>query len=132
MTNEKTLLLLPSWFFKRQFIVSFCLFVALPLPVALAHNASMVNWLLLPLVLLVFALLYPYSRYAVQWIIGYWNGEEKVVYDGSFQSSIDRKFGKLMVSVIFNLVLGPLCVIALLVKHWRTRRSRISREPASG
>ncbi|WP_323920132.1 hypothetical protein [Aeromonas caviae] len=132
MTNEKTLLLLPSWFFKRQFIVSFCLFVALPLPVVLAHNASMVNWLLLPLVLLAFALLYPYSRYAVQWIIGYWNGEEQVLYDGSFQSSIDRKFGKLMVSVVFILVLGPLCVIALLVKHWRTRRSRISREPASG
>ncbi|MNF66848.1 hypothetical protein D3C84_486470 [compost metagenome] len=73
MTNEKTLLLLPSGFFKRQFIVSFCLFVVLPLPVALAHNASVVNWLLLPFVLLAFALLYPYSRYAVQWIIGYWN-----------------------------------------------------------
>lgn len=132
MTNEKTLLLLPSWFFKRQFIVSFCLFVALPLPVALAHNASMVNWLLLPLVLLAFALLYPYSRYAVQWIIGYWNGEEQVVYDGSFQGSIDRKFGKLIVSLVFILVLGPLCLISLSVKRWRTRRDHISREPASG
>ncbi|MFQ2510594.1 hypothetical protein [Aeromonas caviae] len=124
MTNEKTLLLLPNWFFKRQFIVSFCLFVVLPLPVALAHNASMVNWLLLPLVLLAFALLYPYSRYAVQWVIGYWNGEEKVVYDGSFQSSIDRKFAKFMVSVVFILVLGPLCLCVLLVKRWRTRDGR--------
>lgn len=132
MAEAKMFLLLPSWFYKRQFIVSFCLFVALPLPVALAHNASMVNWLLLPLGLLAFALLYPYSRYAVQWIIGYWNGGEQVVYDGSFQSSIDRKFGKLMVSVVVILVLGPLCVIALLVKHWRIRRSRISRDPASG
>ncbi|MNF66847.1 hypothetical protein D3C84_486460 [compost metagenome] len=59
-------------------------------------------------------------------------GGEQVVYDGSFQSSIDRKVAKLMVSVVFILVLGPLCVFALLVKHWRTRRSRISREPASG
>ncbi|MGY4068842.1 hypothetical protein ACW5XE_12640 [Aeromonas caviae] len=132
VAETKIFLLLPSWFFKRQFIVSFGLFVVFPLPVVLGHNSSTVNWLLLPFVLLAFALLYPYSRYAVQWIIDYWNGGEQVVYDGSFKSSIDRKFAKLIVSLVFILVLGPLCVIALLVKHWRARRSRISREPASG
>lgn len=132
MTNEKTLLLLPNQFFKRQFIVSFCLFVVFPLPVAVAHDAPMVNWLLLPFVLLAFALLYPYSRYAVQWLIGYWNGGEQVIYDSSLKSSIEQKFAKLMVSLVFILVLGPLCLIALLVKRRRTRRGQISREPASG
>lgn len=132
MAETKIFLLLPSWFFKRQFIVSFGLFVVFPLPVVLGHNSSTVNWLLLPFVLLAFALLYPYSRYAVQWIIDYWNGGEQVVYDGSFKSSIDRKFAKLIVSLVFILVLGPLCLISLSVKRWRTRRDHISREPASG
>ncbi|MGS3167309.1 hypothetical protein ACB308_10225, partial [Aeromonas sanarellii] len=93
---------------------------------------SLVNLILISIVLLALSLLYPYSRYAVQWVIDYWHGSEQVVYDGSLKSSIDRKFAKLMVSLVFILVLGPLCLIALLVKRWRTRRGLISREPASG
>jgi hypothetical protein len=135
MTEEKTLLLLPSWFFKRQFIVSLCLFVAFPVAMTLirpsAHDVPMVNWLLLPVVLLVLALLYPYSRYAVQWIIDYWNGSEQVIYDASIRSSFDRKFAKLMVSLVVILVLGPLCLIVLLVTRWRKRRGQVARESAS-
>ncbi len=132
MTDEKTLLLLPNRFFKRQFIVSFCLFVVFPVAMMPAHDVPMVNWLILPFVLLGLALLYPYSRYAVQWIIDYWNGGEQVIYDGSIKSSLDRKFAKLMVSLVSILVLGPLCLIALLVMRWRKRRDQIARESASG
>ncbi|MDF2414508.1 hypothetical protein [Aeromonas sp. 1HA1] len=131
MTEEKTLLLLPSWFFKRQFIVSLCIFVVSPVAMILikpsAHDVPMVNWLLIPIVLLAMALLYPYSRYAVQWIIGYWNRGEQIIYDGSIKGSLDRKFAKLMVSLVFILVLGPLCLIVLLVKRWR----QIARASAS-
>ncbi len=136
MTEEKTLLLLPSWFFKRQFIVSLCLFVAFPVAMTLirppAHDVPIVNWLLLPVVLLALALLYPYSRYAVQWLIDYWNGSEQVIYDGSIKSSLERKFAKLMVSLVLMLVLGPLCLMVLLMKRWRKRRGQIARESASG
>lgn len=126
MTEEKTLLLLPSWFFKRQFIVSLCLFVAFPVVMTLmqpsTHDVPMVNWLLLPVVLLALTLLYPYSRYAVQWLIDYWNGSEQVIYDGSIKSSLERKFAKLMVSLVLMLVLGPACLLILLAKHLRRRQ----------
>lgn len=136
MLEQKTMLLLPKAFFQRQLSVGLCLFVGIPVVLVLlrppAHDTWSVNFILIAIELLALSLLYPYSRYAVQRVIDYWHGGEQVVYDGSFLSSIDRKFAKLMVSLVFILVLGPLCVIALLVKHWRTRRSRISREPASG
>lgn len=77
-------------------------------------------------------MLYPYSRYAVQRIIDYWHGDENVVYDASIKCSFDRKFAKLMVSLVCLLVLGPMCLIVLLVKRWRERRGQITREPASG
>lgn len=126
MTDEKTLLLLPNKFFKRQFIVSFCLFVVFPVAMMPTHDVPMANWLILPFVLMAFALLYPYSRYAVEWIIGYWNGEEQVIYDGSFKSSIERKFAKSMVSLVFILVLGPACLLILLAKHLRRRGRQVS------
>ncbi|MNE41630.1 hypothetical protein D3C80_1357100 [compost metagenome] len=92
-----------------------------PVTMAPARDVPMLNWMLLPFVLLALALLYPYSRYAVQWLIGYWNGGEQVIYDGSIKSSLDRKFAKLMVSLVFILVLGPACLLILLAKHLKRR-----------
>lgn len=59
----------------------------------------MVNWLIIAVEFLVLGMLYPYCRYAVQRIIDYWHGDERVVYDASIKSSLDRKFAKLMVSL---------------------------------
>ncbi|MDI3431696.1 hypothetical protein QLG02_15265 [Aeromonas sp. V90_14] len=136
MTEEKTLLLLPRWFFKRQLIVSLCLFVAFPVAMTLItpqkNHVPVVSWLIITVEFLVLGMLYPYSRYAVQRIIDYWYGDENVVYDASIKSSFDRKFAKLMVSLVCLLVLGPMCLIVLLVKRWRERRGQITREPASG
>ncbi|WP_206864640.1 hypothetical protein [Aeromonas hydrophila] len=136
MTEEKTLLLLPSWFFKRQLIVSLCLFVAFPVAMTIirppTNDVPMVNWLIIVVEFLVLGMLYPYSRYAVQRIIDYWHGDEHVVYSASIKSSFDRKVAKLMVSLVCLLVLGPMCLIVLLVKRWKKRRGQISREPASG
>lgn len=124
MTQCQTLLLLPRWFMKRQLIVSTCIFVILPVALILfsttpIHIEPSINLLGKVMVLFGMALLYPYSRYAVQWIIDYWYGEERVVYDGSLQATLDRKFMKMMASLILMLLLGPLCILALLVSHWR-------------
>lgn len=134
--KENTILLLPRAFFKRQLIVVLCLFVAFPVAMTLItpqkNHVPVVNWLIIAVEFLVLGMLYPYSRYAVQRIIDYWHGDENVVYDASIKSSFDRKFAKLMVSLVCLLVLGPMCLIVLLVKRWRKRRSQIARESASG
>ncbi|MCW0507563.1 hypothetical protein [Aeromonas piscicola] len=134
--KENTILLLPRAFFKRQLIVVLCLFVAFPVAMTLItpqkNHVPVVSWLIIAVEFLVLGMLYPYSRYAVQRIIDYWHGDENVVYDASIKSSFDRKFAKLMVSLVCLLVLGPMCLIVLLVKRWRKRRSQIARESASG
>lgn len=134
--KENTILLLPRAFFKRQLIVVLCLFVAFPVAMTLItpqkNHVPVVSWLIITVEFLVLGMLYPYSRYAVQRIIDYWHGDENVVYDASIKSSFDRKFAKLMVSLVCLLVLGPMCLIVLLVKRWRERRGQITREPASG
>ena len=134
--KENTILLLPRAFFKRQLIVVLCLFVAFPVAMTLItpqkNHVPVVSWLMITVEFLVLGMLYPYSRYAVQRIIDYWHGDENVVYDASIKSSFDRKFAKLMVSLVCLLVLGPMCLIVLLVKRWRERRGQITREPASG
>lgn len=134
--KENTILLLPRAFFKRQLIVVLCLFVAFPVAMTLItpqkNHVPVVSWLIITVEFLVLGMLYPYSRYAVQRIIDYWHGDENVVYDASVKSSFDRKVAKLMVSLICLLVLGPMCLIVLLVKRWRERRGQITREPASG
>lgn len=86
------------------------------------NHVPVVSWLIIAVEFLVLGMLYPYSRYAVQWIIDYWNGSEQVIYDGSIKSSLDRKFAKLMVSLLFMLVLGPACLLILLAKHLRRRQ----------
>lgn len=96
------------------------------------NHVPVVSWLIITVEFLVLGMLYPYSRYAVQRIIDYWHGDENVVYDASVKSSFDRKVAKLMVSLVCLLVLGPLCLIVLLVKRWKKRKGQISREPASG
>lgn len=134
--KENTILLLPRAFFKRQLIVVLCLFVAFPVAMTLItpqkNHVPVVSWLIITVEFLVLGMLYPYSRYAVQRIIDYWHGDENVVYDASVKSSFDRKVAKLMVSLVCLLVLGPLCLIVLLVKRWKKRKGQISREPASG
>lgn len=134
--KENTILLLPRAFFKRQLIVVLCLFVAFPVAMTLItpqkNHVPVVSWLIITVEFLVLGMLYPYSRYAVQRIIDYWHGDENVVYDASVKSSFDRKVANLMVSLICLLVLGPMCLIVLLVKRWRERRGQITREPASG
>lgn len=136
MLEKKTILLLPRAFFKRQLVVVLFLFVAFPIAMILfrppTHEIPLINWLIMVVEFLVLSLLYPYSRYAVQRIIDYWHGDEKIIYDASIRSSFDRKFAKFMVSLVSILVLGPLCLIALLVTRWRKRRSQIARESASG
>ncbi|MNI07122.1 hypothetical protein D3C73_601260 [compost metagenome] len=126
MLEQKTMLLLPKAFFQRQLSVGLCLFVGIPVVLILlrplAHDTWLVNLILIAIELLALSLLYPYSRYAVQRVIDYWHGSEQVVYDGSFQSSIDRKFAKLMVSVVFILVLGPACLLILLARHLSGQR----------
>ncbi|PNO51512.1 hypothetical protein MC69_009585 [Aeromonas hydrophila] len=128
--------MLPRAFFKRQLIVVLCLFVAFPVAMTLItpqkNHVPVVSWLIITVEFLVLGMLYPYSRYAVQRIIDYWHGDENVVYDTSVKSSFDRKVAKLMVSLVCLLVLGPLCLIVLLVKRWKKRKGQISREPASG
>lgn len=126
MLEQKTMLLLPKAFFQRQLSVGLCLFVGIPVALVLlrplAHDTRLVNLILIAIVLLALSLLYPYSRYAVQRVIDYWHGSEQVVYDGSFKSSIDRKFAKLMVSLVFILVLGPACLLILLARHLSGKR----------
>lgn len=128
MLVKKTMLLLPRAFFQRQLVVALCLFVGVPIAITLlrppVHEVPLINWLAAMVELLVLSLLYPYSRYAVQRIIDYWHGGENIVYDASIKSSLDRKFAKLMVSLICLLVLGPMCLCVLLVKRWRTRDGR--------
>ncbi len=126
MTQNQTLLLLPRWFIKRQLIVSSCIFVILPAVLILFSTKPIhivPSFHLLGKVMVMFgvALLYPYSRYAVQRIIDYWYGSERVVYDGSLEATLDRKFMKMMASLILIFLLGPLCLLALLVSHWRKR-----------
>lgn len=129
MTENKTLLLLPRWFIKRQLIVSTCLFVIFPFamifPTKPMHIVLSLNSLGMMMVLIGMALLYPYSRYAVQWVIDYWHGNERIVYDCSVKSSLDRKFMKLMASLILLMVLGPLCLLVLLMSRWRQRRVQV-------
>jgi hypothetical protein len=136
MLDQKTILLLPRAFFKRQLVVVLCLFVAFLIAVTYlrspTHEVPLINWLVVTVELLILGLLYPYSRYAVQWIIDYWHGDEQVIYDGSVKSAFDRKFLKFMVSLVSLLVLGPLCLIVLLVMRWSKRRAQIARESASG
>ena len=136
MLEQKTILLLPRAFFKRQLVVVLCLFVAILIVITYlrppTHEVPLINWLVVTVELLMLGLLYPYSRYAVQWIIDYWHGDEQVVYDGSVKSAFDRKFLKFMVSLILILVMGPLCLIVLLVAHWRKCRGGTTKEPASG
>lgn len=128
MLEQKTMLLLPKAFFQRQLVVALCLFVGIPIALTLlrppTHEVPLINWLAATVMLLAMGLLYPYSRYAVQRIIDYWHGDDQVVYDGSAKSMLDRKFAKLMVSLVSILVLGPLCLCVLLVKRWRTRDGR--------
>lgn len=136
MLEKKTMLLLPKAFFQRQLVVALCLFVGIPIVLTLlrppTHEVSLINWLAATVMLLVFGLLYPYSRYAVQRIIDYWHGDEQVVYDGSAKSMLDRKFSKLMVSLIMMLVLGPLCIIVLLVARWRKSKNQTAQESTTG
>lgn len=98
------------------------------LPVALIlfstkpiHIVPSIHLLGKVMVMIGVALLYPYSRYAVQWIIDYWYGGERVVYDGSLKATLDRKFMKMMASLILIFLLGPLCLLVLLVSHWKQR-----------
>lgn len=136
MLEQKTMLLLPKSFFQRQLVVALCLFVGIPIALTLlrppTHEVPLINWLAATVMLLAMGLLYPYSRYAVQRIIDYWHGDEQVVYDGSAKSVLDRKFAKLMVSLILMLVLGPLCIIALLVARWRKSKNQTAQESTTG
>ncbi len=123
MTEEKTLLLLPRWFLIRQLILSTCLFVIFPVvmmfPTKSMYIVLSLNSLGMVMMLIGMALLYPYSRYAVQWVIDYWYGNEQIVYDCSIKGSLDRKFIKLMASLILLMVLGPLCLLVLFMSRWR-------------
>ena len=123
MTEEKTLLLLPRWFLIRQLILSTCLFVIFPVvmifPTKSMYIVPSLNSLGMVMMLIGMALLYPYSRYAVQWVIDYWYGNEQIVYDCSIKGSLDRKFIKLMASLILLMVLGPLCLLGLFMSRWR-------------
>lgn len=126
MTQNQTLLLLPRWFMKRQLIVSTCIFMILPVALILfstkpIHIVPSIQLLGKVMVMIGVALLYPYSRYAVQWMIDYWYGGERVVYDGSLKATFDRKFMKMMASLILIFLLGPLCLLVLLVSRWRQR-----------
>ncbi|MGY6037784.1 hypothetical protein [Aeromonas sp. AE23HZ002T15] len=136
MLEQKTMLLLPKAFFQRQLVVALCLFVGIPIAITLlrppTHEVPLINWLAATVKLLVMGLLYPYSRYAVQRIIDYWHGDELVVYDGSAKSMLDRKFAKLMVSLILMLVLGPLCIIVLSVARWRKSKNQTVQESTTG
>lgn len=136
MTESKTILLLPEWFFKRQICVSVIIFLVSPVTLLITglhtQNNSIIKYTGSVLIMMIVSMLYPYSRYAVQKIIDTWYGNERVVYDGSVHATLGRKYEKMVVSIIFMPVLGPACLVLLLLARWRCKENKSTSECDEG
>lgn len=123
VAKGKTILLLPDWFFKRQLGVSITVCLVIPAVLLLTDSHGrehpIINWIACILILIAMTMLYPYSRYAVQKIIDYWYGNERVYHDASMHATLGRKYEKMVAGFFLLPVLGPACLVLLLLARWK-------------